>query len=61
MEKRVSFSVPDIVNVEVKSFTNPVTGEEQDIKNTDTKGLYLETCRGSKIKDNEYYISRSEI
>jgi hypothetical protein len=37
MEKRVSFSVPDIVNVEVESFTNPVTGEEQDTKNTDTK------------------------
>jgi hypothetical protein len=39
MEKRVIFSVPDIVNVEVESFTNPVTGEEQDTKNTDAKGF----------------------
>lgn len=60
MEKGVVF-LYDIVNVEVESFTNPVTGEEQDTKNTDTKGLYLETCLRSKIKDNAYYISRSEI
>lgn len=35
MEKGVVF-LYDIVNVEVESFTNPVTGEEQDTKNTDT-------------------------
>jgi hypothetical protein len=39
MEKRVSFSVPDIVNVEVESFTNPVTGEEQDTKIQILKGF----------------------
>ena len=39
MEKRVSFSVPDIVNVEVESFTNPVTGEEQDKKYRYQKAL----------------------
>jgi hypothetical protein len=30
--KKSSFSVPDIVNVEVENFTNPMTGEEQDTK-----------------------------
>ena len=39
MEKRVSFSVPDIVNVETESFKNPVTGDEQDTKIQIPKGF----------------------
>ena len=30
--KRSSFSVPGVMDVQIDSFTNPVTGEEQDIK-----------------------------
>ena len=30
--KKSSFSLPGIVNVEVESFKNPVTGDEQDTK-----------------------------
>ena len=37
--KKSSFSVPDIVNVETKSFTNPVIGEEQDTKIQIPKGF----------------------
>jgi hypothetical protein len=30
--KRSSFSVPDIIDVQIENFRNPVTGEEQDTK-----------------------------
>jgi hypothetical protein len=49
--KNSIFSVPDVMEVQVKSFTNPVTGEEQDTKNTATKGIQMETCRSSRVKD----------
>ena len=37
--RKSSFSVPGLVNVEVESFKNPVTGEEQDTKIQLPKGL----------------------
>jgi hypothetical protein len=51
--KNSSFSVPDIMEVQVKSFTNPVTGEEQDTKIQLPKGIRwkLAEAAGSK-KDN---------
>jgi hypothetical protein len=30
--KKSSFSVPGVMEVQIESFTNPVTGEEQDTK-----------------------------
>ena len=54
--KRVNFSVPDIMDVQVESFINPVTGEEQDTKIQLPKGFIWKLCRSSKNKDNTYYI-----
>src|ERR671914_2417430 len=53
--RKSSFSVPGIVNVEVESFTNPVTGEEQDTK-IQIPRIYMETCRCGQIKDNAHHI-----
>jgi hypothetical protein len=46
-----SFSVPDIMEAQVKSFTNSVTGEEQDTKIQLTRGFIwkLAEAAGSKI------------
>jgi hypothetical protein len=38
------------VNVEVESFKNPVTGEEQDTKNTAPKGLVWKPADAAKTK-----------
>jgi hypothetical protein len=53
--KNSIFSVPDIMEVQVKSFTSPVTGEEQDTKIQLPKGFIwkLTEAAGSK-KDNMY-------
>ena len=50
MEKRVSFSVPDIVNVETESFKNPVTGDEQDTKIQIPKGFIWKLADAAKSK-----------
>ena len=48
--KKSSFSVPDVVNVEVESFTNPVTGEEQDTKIQIPKGFIWKLAEAAKSK-----------
>jgi hypothetical protein len=48
--KKSSFSVPDIINVEVESFTNPVTDEEQDTKIQIPKGFICKLAWGAKSK-----------
>ncbi len=48
--KKSSFSVPGIVNVEVESFTNPVTGEEQDTKIQIPKGFIWKLAEAAKSK-----------
>jgi hypothetical protein len=48
--KRSSFSVPGIVNVEVESFKNPVTGEEQVTKIQLPKGFIWKLAEAAKTK-----------
>lgn len=48
--KKSSFSVPGVVNVEVESFLNPVTGEEQDTKIQLPKGLVWKLAEAAKTK-----------
>ena len=48
--KKSSFSVPGLVNVEVESFKNPVTGEEQDAKIQLPKGLVWKLADVAKSK-----------
>jgi hypothetical protein len=48
--KRSSFSVPGIVNVEVESFKNPVTGEEQETKIQLPKGFIWKLAEAAKTK-----------
>jgi hypothetical protein len=42
--------VPGVVNVEVESFKNPVTGEEQDTKIQLPKGLVWKLVEAAKTK-----------
>lgn len=48
--KNSSFSVPDVMDVQVESFTNPVTGQEQETKVQLPKGfiwkLAVDLCTG---------------
>jgi hypothetical protein len=46
--KKSSFSVPDILDVQTISFTNPVTGEEQDTKIQLPKGLVWKLADAAK-------------
>ena len=48
--KRSSFSVPGVVNVEVESFLNQVTGEEQDTKIQLPNGFVWKLAEGAKSK-----------
>ncbi|MDQ3837840.1 MAG: DUF1326 domain-containing protein [Thermoproteota archaeon] len=48
--RKSSFSVPGLVNVEVESFKNPVTGEEQDAKIQLPKGLVWKIADVAKSK-----------
>lgn len=48
--KKSSFSVPGVVNVEVESFINPVTGEEQDTKVQLPKGFIWKLAEAAKSK-----------
>ena len=48
--RKSSFSVPGLVNVEVESFKNPVTGEEQDTKIQLPKGLVWKLADVAKSK-----------
>jgi hypothetical protein len=48
--RKSSFSVPGLVNVEVESFKNPVTGEEQDTKIQLPKGIVWKLADAAKTK-----------
>lgn len=48
--KKSSFSVPGVLDVEVESFVNPVTGEEQDTKLQLSKGFIFQLADACKSK-----------
>jgi hypothetical protein len=48
--KKSSFSVPGIMDVQTESFTNPVTGEEQDTKIQLPKGFIFKLAEAAKSK-----------
>src|SRR5918996_2106271 len=48
--KRSSFSVPGVIDVQTESFTNPVTGEEQDTKVQLPKGFIWKLAEAAKSK-----------
>jgi hypothetical protein len=48
--KKSSFSVPGVLDVEVESFKNPVTGEEQDTKLQLPKGFIFQLADACKSK-----------
>ena len=48
--KRSSFSVPDIMDVQVEGFKNPVTGEEQDTRIELPKGFIWKIAEAAKTK-----------
>ena len=48
--KKSSFSIPGILDVQVESFKNPVTGEEQDTKIELPKGFIWKVADAAKSK-----------
>jgi len=48
--KKSSFSVPGVMDVQTESFTNPVTGEEQDTKIQLQKGFIWKLAEAAKSK-----------
>ena len=48
--KKSSFSVPGVIDVQTESFTNPVTGEEQDTKIQLPKGFIFKLAETAKSK-----------
>lgn len=48
--KKTIFSVPGIMDVQTESFTNPVTGEEQDTKIQLPKGFIWKLAEAAKSK-----------
>lgn len=48
--RKSSFSVPGIIDVQVESFKNPVTGEEQDTKIQIPKGFIWKVADAAKSK-----------
>jgi hypothetical protein len=48
--KKSSFSVPGVIDVEVESFRNPVTGDEQDTKLQLPKGFIFQLADACKSR-----------
>ncbi|MGH9978952.1 MAG: DUF1326 domain-containing protein [Nitrososphaeraceae archaeon] len=48
--KKSSFSVPGVMDVHTESFTNPITGEEQDTKIQLSKGFIRKLVEVAKSK-----------
>jgi len=48
--KKSGFSVPEVMDVQIESFTNPVTGEEQDTKVQLPKGFIWKLAEAAKSK-----------
>jgi hypothetical protein len=52
--KKSSFSEPGIMDVQTESFTNPVTGEEQDTKIQLPKGFIFKLAEMATTKNRRY-------
>jgi hypothetical protein len=48
--KKSSFSVPDVMNVQIESFKNPITGEEQETKIHLPKGFIWKLAEAAKSR-----------
>ena len=48
--KKTSFSIPDVMNVRIESFKNPMTGEEQETKIQLPKGFIWKLAEAAKSK-----------
>lgn len=48
--KKSTFSIPEIIDVEIESFVNPVTGDEQDTKIQLPKGFIWKLAEAAKTK-----------
>jgi len=48
--KKSSFSVPEVLEVQLESFKNPVSGEEQDTKIQIPKGFIWKLAEAAKSK-----------
>ena len=48
--KKSSFSIPDVMNVQIESCKNPVTGEEQETKIQLPKGFIWKLAEAAKSK-----------
>jgi hypothetical protein len=48
--KNSSFSVPDVMDVQLENFKNPVTGEDQDTKIQLSKGFRWKISEAAKTK-----------
>jgi hypothetical protein len=48
--KKSRFSVPEVIDVQIESFKNPVTGEEQDTKIQMPKGFIFKLADAAKTK-----------
>lgn len=48
--KKTSFSVPGVIDVQVESFKNPVTGEEQDTEIHLPKGFIWKVAQAAKTR-----------
>jgi hypothetical protein len=48
--KKSSFSIPGVIDVQLESFKNPVTGEEQDTKIQLPKGFIWKITDAAKTK-----------
>ena len=48
--KKSSFSIPDVMNVQIESFKNPITGEEQETKIQLTKGFIWKLAEAAESK-----------
>jgi hypothetical protein len=46
--RRSSFSVPNVINVKLENFKNPVTGEEQDTRVQLPKGFIWKVAQAAK-------------
>jgi hypothetical protein len=48
--KKSSFSVPEVMDVQIESFVNPITGEEQETKIELPKGFIWRLAQAAKSK-----------
>ena len=61
MEKRVVSQYPGVMDVQLKSFKNPVTGEEQDTKIQIPKGFIWKLAEAAKSKIMRISTPKSKL